>query len=130
MTISQTRLANFRTLLQAAVDRYYKANYKNLDADQISFGGGKKYLKVIRTGSGTSVWGFIALVDVPAKGVKEGDILMASSWKAPALNGARGTIFDKDIISKVSSYSPGYKGCETANGWGPSIDVSDLVLTD
>ena len=128
MTISQTRLANFRTLLQAAVDRYYNTNFKNLDPFQISFGGGKKYLKVIKTDNQTSVWGFIALVDVPAKGVIAGDILKASSWKAPALNGARGSIFDEDVISIVGPYGPAYKDCKT--GWGDKVDVSDLVLTD
>jgi hypothetical protein len=132
MTISQTRLANFRDLLQAAVDRYFRITFPSLTAPNISFGGGKKYLKVVKTddSGSSSVWGFIALSDNPAKGVTEGDLLMASSWKAPALNGARGTILDENVISKVNPYSTGYKGCESSNGWGAGVDVSDLVLTD
>jgi hypothetical protein len=54
----------------------------------------KKYTKVIRE---NGVWGFIANDDfVTSKGnaFKKGDILKAAGWQAPALNSARGNIFD------------------------------------
>lgn len=48
-----------------------------------------KYVRIF-TDNGTQrmVWGFIRLAD--------GDVLKATGWKAPALNFARGNIFDAD----------------------------------
>ncbi len=62
---------------------------------QLSVSSGRKYDKVIRKDNQTSVWGFIVKED-NAK-FKKGDILMASSWSAPATNKARGNIFDDHI---------------------------------
>ena len=52
---------------------------------------GKKYIKIIRE---NGVWGFISKTDF--KHFKKGDILKAAGWQAPALNQARGNIFDAD----------------------------------
>jgi hypothetical protein len=52
---------------------------------------GKKYIKIIRE---NGVWGFISKTDF--KHFKKGDILKAAGWQAPALNQARGNIFDTD----------------------------------
>ena len=51
---------------------------------------GKKYWKIIQDDSATS---FIVAVDDDKK-FKKGDILMASSWNAPARNRARGNVSD------------------------------------
>ena len=51
---------------------------------------GKKYWKIIQDDSATS---FIVAVDDDKK-FKKGDILMASSWNAPARNRARGNVID------------------------------------
>ena len=49
---------------------------------------GSKYIKII---CGTSVWGFI---NKGNKKFKVGDILKAASWRAPAVNKARGNILE------------------------------------
>lgn len=57
---------------------------------------GRKYAKIIgESGSQRSALGFIVLN--PVKNFVEGDILMASSWNAPALNFARGNIYEGDF---------------------------------
>ena len=53
---------------------------------------GKNYIKVIREGS---VHSFIVLED--NKQFKQGDILKAASWNAPAKNKARGNIITGDL---------------------------------
>ena len=49
---------------------------------------GRKYLKIV---TDNSVWGFINLTNPK---FKEGDILKAAGWRTPALNQARGNIFN------------------------------------
>lgn len=51
---------------------------------------GKKYIKIIRN---SSVSAFISKVDF--KHFKRGDVLFAASWNAPALNSARGNVFEE-----------------------------------
>lgn len=57
--------------------------------DSLSVKRGSKYTKIIKGGS---VWGFIVNADNEC--FRAGDILKAASWAAPALNRARGNIFD------------------------------------
>ena len=79
------KLNNFRTM---NVDE----NVREF-ADAITIKPGKKYIKII---TGNSVWGFVMAND-DAK-FRKGDILKAASWRAPALNQARGNVFeDYDI---------------------------------
>ncbi len=68
--------------------------------------GGRKYLKII---SKNSVWGFINLSNPK---FKEGDILKAAGWRTPALNQARGNIFEDYSVAwtgphYISGYSAG-----------------------
>jgi len=57
---------------------------------------GRKYIKVIRdTGNQQMVWGFVVKGDNDKK-FRQGDILKAASWAAPARNAARGNILDGD----------------------------------
>ena len=73
----------------------------------ISYLPGNKYLKIITE---KSVWGFINLKN---KKFKEGDILKAAGWRAPALNQARGNIFNNNYTIAwtgplyISGYSAG-----------------------
>lgn len=53
---------------------------------------GRKFIKVITQ---NSVWGFI--VKKGDAKFKEGDILKAASWAAPAKNQARGNVIDGDF---------------------------------
>ena len=73
----------------------------------ISYLPGNKYLKIATE---KSVWGFINLKN---KKFKEGDILKAAGWRAPALNQARGNIFNNNYTIAwtgplyISGYSAG-----------------------
>jgi len=73
----------------------------------ISYLPGNKYLKIVTE---KSVWGFINLKN---KKFKEGDILKAAGWRAPALNQARGNIFNNNYTIAwtgplyISGYSAG-----------------------
>ena len=67
---------------------------------------GSKYIKII---TDNSVWGF---VNKGNKDFKVGDLLKASGWRAPALNKARGNIFEKYTIAwtgphYIAGYSAG-----------------------
>lgn len=66
--------------------------------------GGNKYLKLTqKNGCQTHVYAFVATVDVPNKNVKAGDVLMAATWKAPALKRkvpAVANIFDPESFLK------------------------------
>lgn len=55
---------------------------------------GKKFCRIVQTGSQRSAMGFIQMVD--DKIFKAGTLLKAASWKAPAVNFSRGSIFDLD----------------------------------
>ncbi len=68
--------------------------------------GGRKYLKIT---NGNTVWGFINLTN---PNFKEGDILKAAGWRTPALNQARGNIFEDYSVAwtgphYISGYSAG-----------------------
>lgn len=73
---------------------------------------GQKYIKIIsndleRGGYNTSVWGFINKANPK---FNEGDILKAAGWRTPALNKARGNLFDGYDIDPNSMriYGPDY----------------------
>jgi hypothetical protein len=68
---------------------------------------GQKFIKIIKEGEyQNSVWGFINLSHPD---FKFGDVLMAKSWKGPALNKARGNILEQDYVIKgMRQYGPDY----------------------
>ena len=74
--------------------------------DGIGYLPGRKYLKII---SEKSVWGFINLKN---ENFKEGDILKAANYNAPALNKPRGNIFNDnyEISWTGPKYLPGSTG--------------------
>jgi len=85
-------------------------------AESIAYLPGSKYLKVIKKlGHQTMVWGFINLKN---KKFKEGDILKASGWSAPALNTPRGNIFDNNYVINWTGpkYMSGYCAGGKRNG--------------
>ena len=66
-------------------------------AESIEFEEGRKYIKVTKKlGNQTMVWGFIVKGDND-KLFREGDILKAASWAAPARNKPRGNILRGDF---------------------------------
>lgn len=68
----------------------------------IAFDIGSKYVRIWKFGDGKydggqrTCNGFVALQDVTTKNgrCKAGDLLKCATWKAPALNFSRGSIFD------------------------------------
>ena len=85
-------------------------------AESIAYLPGNKYLKVIKKlGHQTMVWGFINLKN---KKFKEGDLLKASGWRAPALNKSRGNIFDNNYVINWTGpkYLSGYCAGGERNG--------------
>jgi hypothetical protein len=69
---------------------------------RIRFDVGKKYVKVIMgCGHQESVHSFVVREDGPK--FKKGDILKAASWKAPATNFKRGSVFED--VSKSANWT-------------------------
>ena len=71
---------------------------------------GKKFIKIIKdddTEYGKSVWGFI---NMNHDKFEMGDVLKAAGWRAPALNKARGNLFDGYPIdpNTMLIYGPRY----------------------
>ena len=84
-------------------------------AASIAYLPGSKYLKVIKKlGHQTFVWGFINLGN---PNFKEGDLLKAAGWRAPALNKPRGNIFGDYVINWTGpKYLSGYCAGGKRNG--------------
>lgn len=72
-----------------------------------TYKAGRKFIKIIREdrGGSKSVWGFINLAH---EKFKEGDVLLAQSWAGPALNKARGNLFNGFEMNSRLQYGPGY----------------------
>ena len=100
-----------KTDFDVAIDRLFNkvnedyARWKGVagiegdDKIDLAIDGGRKYIKIVklRNGRVDSVWGFIMAKDSEfLPGFKAGDILKAASFKAPALNRARGNIYDDE----------------------------------
>ena len=89
--------------IQGSYDSWSKFNNKTLD---LSLKPGRKFVKVIE---GSSVWGFVSLVDGIHKGavIYVGDIMKAAGWRAPAKH-SRGSIFDAEMHKSFSWTGPNY----------------------
>ena len=78
--------------IKAKVAAHYANDFPTLKPQEIRVEPGRVYWKIVKyePGSryGTSVYGFVRKAD--------GAILKAASWKAPALNHARGFVTDHD----------------------------------
>tara|TARA_R100000541_G_scaffold58105_3_gene68961 strand:- start:814 stop:1206 length:393 start_codon:yes stop_codon:yes gene_type:complete len=75
-------------------DEYYEGRLKEF-ADSFTINtNGRKYVKLI---SGNSVWGFVVKEDTNK--FKQGDILLAASYSAPAMNKPRGNIFEEYTVA-------------------------------
>ena len=74
--------------------------------DGLGYIPGRKYLKVVTE---KSLWGFI---NIKNTNFKEGDILKGAGYNAPALNKARGNIFNDnyEIAWTGPKYLPGSTG--------------------
>ena len=95
-------MPNFIARCQEVIAEHYKKNLANIVHlnPQVYIAGGRKYIKVATRGPqdnhGGSVYCFVRAAD--------GAILKAVTWKAPALNFARGSIFDTHIPPQIYGY--------------------------
>ena len=99
------------------IDKFIdKLNKQFPDQEYTISSGGGKYVRINhknrKFGGGESAWGFIAVVDNPAKGFKKGDLLKAAGYNTPAKH-ARGNILNGD--AKYDKYSPTYLKEEEVN---------------
>jgi hypothetical protein len=97
------------SLLEKIQENYasrYGENHKPSKKLDLSLKRGRKFVKVIE---GSSVWGFVSLVDGIHKGapIKVGDIMKAAGWKAAAKH-SRGSIFDAEMHKSFSWTGPNY----------------------
>lgn len=91
------RLPEWVAEAQAMFNEHYEGRYATLNPPEVYIAGGRKYIKIAKRGGGSnSVWCFVRAED--------GAILKAASWKAPALNFARGSIFDKHVPNCVYGF--------------------------
>ena len=94
----QAELPVFVEKIQQMINEHYAANLSNLTPPRIYIHGGRKYIKIAKQDSQTSVYCFVRAED--------GAILKAATWKAPALNYSRGSIFDE--VLPLSPYGVRY----------------------
>jgi hypothetical protein len=71
---------------------YWNSKYTHKEYTPLKKEKGRKYMKLI---DGTTVWGFVCMVDGMNKGVsvKVGDLLMPANWSTPSKH-SRGNIFE------------------------------------
>ena len=112
------RIYEYADVVQTKNEEYFKRNgFTHSPCDKVEVKLGRKYAKVIKlsrnyvaqtsdkvieTTGGGSVHTFVDMTN--------GDILKSASWSAPAPNGVRGNIFDKDYgASVVNEHGANYK---------------------
>lgn len=91
------------------IEKFLMVLNKKFPEQEYTADFGSKYTRIIhqsRKFGGKSAWGFVAMVDNPAKNYKQGDILKAASYKAPAKH-ARGNIYT-DSNKGYGIYGPNY----------------------
>ena len=78
-----------KNMVEAMIEDYNERGYCTDTPDNYKVTEGRKYMKVVRE---NSVAAFVLKEDY--KHFKKGDVLKAASWNAPALNRARGNVFE------------------------------------
>lgn len=100
----RTRFEIWLELTNEVLKAQWEKQYSNLPYEPLTYTKGKKWAKIVRGGS---VWGFVSMWTGVYKGspVREGDLLKAAGWAAPAKH-SRGNVFDG--TAKFSQYGPAY----------------------
>ena len=94
----EKRFAGYVAALEENLASYYEGKYTHVATPEVTVENGRKYARVV---VGDSVHTFVNKTT--------GEILKAASWKAPAKNGVRGSIFAEDFgMSAVGPYGALY----------------------
>lgn len=94
------QIEKFRAALEKMLVQYHAERFAVLPPPSIEISTGKRFARIIKKdGSSIGAYGFIDL--------KNGDLLKAASWKAPALH-ARGNIFADDMLAGCGPYGMNY----------------------
>lgn len=94
------QIEKFQSALQSMLYVYRAEHFPTLPVPKIEISIGKRFARIIKKdGSHTNAYGFIDL--------KNGDLLKAASWKAPAMH-ARGNIFADDMLAGCGPYGMAY----------------------
>ena len=84
----------------AAVNEMIRAHHtEHVRPMGVKIGKGRKYIQIWRE-DGRSIFAFVRLAD--------GAILMPATWKAPALNHIRGSIFEPNVSKSVTPWGVRY----------------------
>jgi hypothetical protein len=86
----ETALNEWLKVAQKICDDYMRENFPTLPRMILDIERGKRFVKVVRSDEGQSGRSVHCFIDIAT-----GDVLKASSWKAPA-KGARGSIYTLD----------------------------------
>ena len=100
--------AEFITILQDQLTKYYGDNLPNLEVPQVNTTEGTKYIRIaLHERGGYFVWGFIVKKDMMTRrgNLKAGDLLKPAGKNAPAPI-ARGNIYDG--TAKYGPYGAAY----------------------
>jgi hypothetical protein len=99
--LRRTAIADYANFLGGMMNRseslgeeYYKEKLNEFAENFIVNTRGRKYIKLL---NGNSVWGFVVKEDTNK--FKQGDILLAASYSAPAMNKPRGNIFEEYTVA-------------------------------
>lgn len=95
----QQALESFITKVQEMIDKDRKSSGYPFET-VIAAVPGRKYIKVTKKDTQTSVWCFID--------VATGDILKPATWSAPAKH-ARGNIYNENPLDGCNVYGPNYR---------------------
>ena len=94
------QIEKFRAALENMLVQHHAERFAVLPPPSIEISTGKRFARIIKKdGSSIGAYGFIDL--------KNGDLLKAASWKAPALH-ARGNIFADDMLAGCGPYGMAY----------------------
>ena len=98
--------ADYRKWSNCSGDSLNMAKLRSEYENGLEVSEGSRYYKIISTKGGQrTVAGFVVKEGHPK--FKEGDLLKASSWNAPAKNFARGNVFDEESFQTGSVHWTG-----------------------
>lgn len=111
VTTTTPEFVSWLNSCQSLLDEDRKNNFPSLERVVLVVEEGTKFIRVIRTGLGASVFAFIAKSSFSNKSfgtVTAGDIYKPATYKAPAKH-SRGSIFDSSNgMNRMTVYGPEY----------------------